>query len=142
MDIPDGATACFGGTLSFLRNAAASMFANNRTDLRVHGAQGQDCRVSESALATRSDDGVALTGAMAWTGAAQPKTGTPVTDACRGGGRCYFALEWAHVADGAPERLPVELTVGIEQAVTDEGPAPAESPAPFTAPRSRPNPCR
>ncbi|MEV3962381.1 hypothetical protein AB0M34_16020 [Nocardia sp. NPDC050193] len=70
----------------------------------------------------------------AWTGATEPDTGSPRTDRCRGGGRYYFALEWAHVADNAPAQLPVELLVGVEPAVVDPGPAPDLEAVEFAAP--------
>ncbi|MEV0299360.1 VWA domain-containing protein [Nocardia sp. NPDC050710] len=133
IDVPAGATAYFSGTAAFPRGDNA-LFANNRLDLRVYGADGQDCHTSESAMATRSSDGVALTVARVWKGAAQAKTGSPSEDKCRGGGRYYFGLEWAYVADGAPERVPLELIAGIEQSVADPGPAAATAQATFTAP--------
>lgn len=133
VDVPDDATAYFSATVSFPRGGDA-LFANNRLDLRVYGADGEDCRSSESELATRSTDGVALTVSSVWTGATEPDTGDPSTDRCRSGGRYYFALEWAHVAEHAPAQLPVELLVGVEPAIIDPGPAPDPEPVEFTAP--------
>jgi Ca-activated chloride channel family protein len=133
VDVPDNATAYFSATVSFPRGGDA-VFANNRLDLRVYGTDGEDCHVYENELATRSTDGVALTVGSAWTGAAEPDTGSPSTDRCRGGGRYYFALEWAHVADNAPAQLPVELLVGVEPAVADPGPAPDPEAVEFAAP--------
>lgn len=130
VDVPDGATAYFGATVSFPRGGSA-LFANNRLDLRVFGSDGEDCSVRESELATRSTDGVALTVGTAWNGAAEADPDEPQ---CTGGGRYYFALEWGHVADNAPVELPVELSVGIESAVTDPGPARESAPVTFTEP--------
>lgn len=135
VDVPDGANAYFSGTVSFPRgdrtNASTS---NNRLDLQVYGAEGQDCHSRESELATRSVDGVALTVSSAWRGAAEADSGSTGTDNCRGGGRYYFALEWAHVSDGAPGQLPIELNIGVEPAVTDPGPAADPRPVEFSAP--------
>ncbi|MEV0299361.1 VWA domain-containing protein [Nocardia sp. NPDC050710] len=133
VDVPEGATAYFSGTVSFPRGGDA-LFANNRLDLRIYGAEGHDCHIYENELATRSTDGVALTVAKVWTGAAQAKTGSASTDKCRGGGRYYFSLEWAHVADNAPTQLPLELNVGIESAVSDGGPAAQSTETAFTTP--------
>ncbi|WP_245669379.1 vWA domain-containing protein [Nocardia speluncae] len=135
VDVPDGANAYFSGTVSFPRgdrtNASTS---NNRLDLQVYGAEGQDCHSRESELATRSVDGVALTVSSAWRGAAEADSGNTGTDNCRGGGHYYFALEWAHVSDGAPGQLPIELNIGVEPAVTDPGPAADPQPVEFSAP--------
>ncbi|MEU4315047.1 VWA domain-containing protein [Nocardia sp. NPDC024068] len=134
VDVPDGATAYFSGTVSFPRGGADAATANNRLDLRVYGRDGQDCYVYENELATRSTDGVALTVASRFEGAAAAANGVAAHDKCIGGGRYYFTLEWAHVADGAPSGLPVELAVGIEPAVADPGPAPDPTPVTFTEP--------
>ncbi|WP_433490554.1 hypothetical protein [Nocardia grenadensis] len=132
MDVPEGATAYFTGTVSFPRKDD-SLSSVDRLDLQVYGADGQDCRTRESELATRTGDGVALTVGSIWKGAVEPDSGRAGTDACTGGGRYYFALEWAVVSDNAPAQLPVELSVGVEPAVTDSGPAAAPA-VEFTAP--------
>lgn len=134
VDVPDGATAYFSGTVSFPRGQGDASTSNNRLDLRVYGAEGQDCHSLESELATRSIDGVALTVSSAWRGAAEADSGSADTDNCRGGGRYYFALEWAHISDGAPGQLPIELNIGVEPAVTDPGPAADPQPVAFDAP--------
>ncbi|MGW0181739.1 vWA domain-containing protein [Nocardia sp. NPDC003345] len=134
VDIPDGATAYFSGTVSFPRGGDDAATANNRLDLRVYGRDGQDCYVYENELATRSTDGVALTVASRFEGAAGATNGVATHDACVGGGRYYFTLEWAHIADGAPNRLPAELAVGIEPAVAEPGPAAEPTPVTFTEP--------
>ncbi|MFD4355499.1 VWA domain-containing protein [Nocardia sp. NPDC058518] len=133
VDVPDGATAYFSGTVSFPRGEDA-VRSNNGLHLRVYGAEGKDCNVFEHENAVRSTDGVALTVSSQWTGATEPKDGTESTDKCKGGGRYYFALEWATVADNAPATLPVELNVAVEPGVADAGPAAEPEPAPFTAP--------
>ncbi|WP_280468233.1 vWA domain-containing protein [Nocardia cyriacigeorgica] len=132
VDVPEGATAYFSGTVSFPRGGEA-LFANNRLDLRVFGADGHDCHVYENELATRSADGVALTVGTVWEGATKPESDSPGTAECTGGGRYYFTLEWAHVADNAPAQLPIEISVGIEPAVTDPGAAADPTPVTFTA---------
>ncbi|MEU4315048.1 VWA domain-containing protein [Nocardia sp. NPDC024068] len=132
VDVPEGATAYFTGTVSFPLTDG-SLDSNERLDLRVYGADGQDCHFEEKELSTRSGDGVALTVGSVWKGAAESRTGSPATDGCRGGGRYYFALDWALASDSAPPRLPVELSVGVEPKVADPGPAPAP-PVEFTAP--------
>ncbi|MFE3443297.1 VWA domain-containing protein [Nocardia sp. NPDC059180] len=133
VDVPEGATAYFSGTVSFPRGGEA-VSANNRLDLRVFGTDGHDCHAYENELATRSADGVALTVGTVWDGATQPESDSPSTAKCTGGGRYYFTLEWAHVADNAPAQLPVEVSVGIEPAVTDPGEAAEPAPVTFTAP--------
>ncbi|WP_327150408.1 vWA domain-containing protein [Nocardia sp. NBC_01329] len=134
VDVPEGATAYFTGTVSFPRHDD-SVTSVDRLDLRVYGADGQDCHSEESQLATRTGDGVALTVGSVWNGAAKPSSGGADADACTGGGRYYFALEWGEASDKAPAQLPVELSVGVEQAVTDPGPTAAPA-VEFTAPGS------
>ncbi|MGW0181740.1 vWA domain-containing protein [Nocardia sp. NPDC003345] len=131
VDIPEGATAYFTGTISF-PHADNSLNSNDRLDLRVYGADGQDCHREEKELSTSSGDGVALTVGTIWEGATRTEAGG-ASEGCRSGGRYYFALDWALASDNAPARLPVELSVGVEPAVTDPGPAPAP-PVEFTAP--------
>lgn len=132
VDVPDGATAYFSGTVSFPRGGRNASTSNNRLDLRVYGADGQDCHSPQSALATRSSDGVALTVSSVWRGAAA--AGSAGTGGCRGGGRYYFALEWALISEGAPDQLPIELNIGVEPAATDPGPAAHPQPVEFSPP--------
>ncbi|MBF6171887.1 VWA domain-containing protein [Nocardia blacklockiae] len=132
VDVPDGATAYFSGTVSFPRGGD-STFANNSLAVRVYGAEGQDCHAYESEQATRSSDGVTLTVAKAWKGATEPKTGGG-QDNCKGGGRYYFSLEWARVADNAPETLSLEMNVGVEPKVSDSGAPAATAEAAFHDP--------
>ncbi|MFD4462368.1 VWA domain-containing protein [Nocardia sp. NPDC058480] len=135
VDVPEGATAYFSGTMSFPLGEEA-VRANNSMYLRVFGAEGKDCNVFEHESAVRSTDGVALTVGSKWTGATEPKDGTVRTDKCKGGGRYYFTVEWAGVADSAPPTLPLELNVAVEPGVTDAGPAAQPEPVSFTVPTS------
>ncbi|UAK31663.1 VWA domain-containing protein [Nocardia asteroides] len=132
VDVPAGATAYFSGTVSFprLRDVSATDDMNT-LQLRVYGANGQDCHVFESELTTKSSDGVALTIAKAFDGATKERGGS---DDCRGGGRYSFALTWDKVSAGVPERLPIELLVGIEPAAAAAGTAPTTTPTAFTEP--------
>lgn len=132
VDVPDGATAYFSSTVSFPRGEDSAA-ASNGMQLRVYGAEGKDCNVFEHESIVRSNDGVALTVNSQWTGATEKKDGAP-TDRCKGGGRYYFAVEWANVADSAPATLPLELNVAVEPGVTGAGPAAEPAPVPFTAP--------
>ncbi|WP_084760641.1 vWA domain-containing protein [Nocardia mangyaensis] len=129
VDIPEGATAYFAGTVSFPRGENNPR-SNNVLQQRVFGAEGRDCNAFEFEQATRSTDGVALTVAKEWKGATEASD----TDGCKGGGRYYFTLEWSSVADGAPESLPLELNVAIEPGVTDPGPAADPAPVAFVEP--------
>ncbi|MDQ0377411.1 vWA domain-containing protein [Amycolatopsis thermophila] len=123
VDVPQGATAYFSGTMSFPRLPDVDRLDDiNSLQLRVYGANGEDCHVFQSEQATMSSDGVALTIAKAWDGATEPKTGRSSSGNCRGAGRYYFALTWSRVSAEVPERLPVELLVGVEPEVTDGGP--------------------
>ncbi|MFC4374433.1 VWA domain-containing protein [Nocardia halotolerans] len=133
VDIAEGATAYFSGTVSFPRGEDA-VRATNSLHLRVYGAEGEDCNAFEHESAVRSTDGVALTVTSRWTGATEAKDGTARTDGCKGGGRYHFTVEWAGVADNAPATLPLELNVAVEPGITDAGPAAEHTPAPFTAP--------
>ncbi|MFD3706332.1 hypothetical protein ACFWUP_24595 [Nocardia sp. NPDC058658] len=134
VDVPEGATAYFSGTVSFPLTEDDPERANNSLYLRVFGAEGTDCHAFENENAVRSNDGVALTVSSTWTGATVPKDGTARTDKCKGGGRYYFTVEWAGVADSAPATVPLELNVTVEPGVTDAGPAAEPAPVPFTAP--------
>ncbi|MGH8883509.1 MAG: vWA domain-containing protein, partial [Stackebrandtia sp.] len=106
----------------------------------VFGTDGQDCHVFESDASTGSSDGVALTVGAAWAGAAAADTGSFSTDKCTGGGRYYFTVEWATVADDAPANLPMEISVGLEPGVADPGPAAEPSPVTYTEPSGPPVP--
>lgn len=135
VDVPAGATAYFSGTVSFPRLPDISSTEDlNTLQLRVYGEDGQDCHVFESELSTASSDGAALTVAKAWDGATKEHTGSASSDKCRGGGRYFFALTWDKVSTGVPERLPIELLVGIEPAATDPGPAATPPPTAFAEP--------
>nr|WP_051161134.1 VWA domain-containing protein [Nocardia transvalensis] len=135
VDVPDGATAYFSGTMSFPRKSGISVTDDlNTLTLRVYGTDGRDCNVFEHEMVTKSSDGVALTVAKAWDGATKKKDGKTAADSCKGGGPYYFALEWDHVSTGVPERLPIELLVGLEPAVTDPGPAAVLPVTAFTPP--------
>lgn len=132
VDIPDGATAYFSGTISFPRVPdVPSVEDMNVLSLRVYGRDGRDCNEYEFEQVTNSSDGAALTVATQFDGAT--KNGSSA-DTCRGGGRYYFAPSWDRVSRGVPERLPIELLVGIEPAATDPGPAAAAAPTVFTEP--------
>ena len=63
VDVPAGATAYFSGTLSFPRLRDISSTDDlNSLQMRVYGADGEDCNVFEFESSTKSSDGVALTG--------------------------------------------------------------------------------
>lgn len=136
VDIPDGATAYFSGTVSFPRIPdIESSKDNNVLELRVYGADGRDCNEFEFEQATKSSDGVALTVAQAFEGASERRDGKNVdADRCKGGGRYYFAPTWDKVSQGVPERLPLELLVGIEPAATHPGPVAVAPLTAFTRP--------
>ncbi|WP_157124020.1 VWA domain-containing protein [Nocardia pseudovaccinii] len=135
VDVPAGATAYFSGTLSFPRLRDISPTDDlNTLQMRVYGADGEDCNVFESELSTKSSDGAALTVAKAFDGATKERKGNSGSDKCKGGGRYYFQLTWEKVSAGAPERLPIELIVGIEPAVSDTGPVAVAPPTSFVEP--------
>lgn len=136
VDVPAGATAYFTGIVSFPRAANVSITDDMAAmDLRVYGRDGTDCGVRERELETHTSDGVALTVSHTFEGAAATESGP-----CKGAGRYYFELAWDLAPQGAPERLPVELLVGIEPGVTDPGPAAVEAPVAFTDPAGAPEP--
>ncbi|WP_433604978.1 vWA domain-containing protein [Prescottella agglutinans] len=132
VDIPDGATAYFSGTISFPRVPdVPSVEDMNVLSLRVYGRDGRDCNKYTFEQVTNSSDGAALTVATAFDGAT--KNGSSA-DTCKGGGRYYFAPSWDRVSRGVPERLPIELLIGIEPTATDPGPAAAAAPTVFAEP--------
>lgn len=134
VDVPAGATAYFSGTVSFPRLPGVQVTEDiNVLRLRVYGTDGRDCNVFESQLTTSSSDGEALTVAKTWDGATKEHTGKS-DDTCKGGGRYYFTMTWEKVSAGVPERLPIELLVGIEPAVIDGGPITVSPPTDFTEP--------
>ncbi|WP_280498721.1 vWA domain-containing protein [Nocardia cyriacigeorgica] len=130
VDVPEGATAYFTGTVSFPRRDG-DWSSVNRLDLKVFGADGSDCGVTEKELTGSADDGVALTVSTVWEGAADTGSGNA---ACSGGGRYYFTLEWGAVSEGAPAQLPLEISIGVESAVSDPGAPAVSEPVEFTAP--------
>jgi Ca-activated chloride channel family protein len=130
VDIPEGATAYFTATVSFPRLSGVNILDDfNTLQLRTYGEAGEDCHEFETGQASDSSSGEALTVATTWTGATEPKKGSGSGDRCRGGGRYTFALTWDRVSAGVPERLPVELLLGVEPPVADAGPV-AVLPAP------------
>jgi Ca-activated chloride channel homolog len=141
VDVPEGATTYFSATVSFPRLSGVSITEDfNTLQLRTYGEAGEDCHEFETEQASDSSSGEALTVATTWTGATEPKKGSGSGDRCRGAGRYTFELTWDTVSSGVPERLPVELLVGVEPAVADAGPV-AVLPAPaFVEPQgpSRP----
>jgi len=124
VDVPDGATAYFSGTISFPRLPDISSTEDmNVLNLRVYGRDGRDCNEFVFEQVTSSSDGAALTVAETFDGATEKRADDGSgADKCRGGGRYYFAPTWATVSHGVPERLPIELLIGIEPAATDPGP--------------------
>ncbi|MFD4291970.1 VWA domain-containing protein [Rhodococcus sp. NPDC058532] len=138
VDVPDGATAYFSATVSFPaapQRRVQSNRDNNVLQLRVYGRDGQDCNEFEFEQVTDTSGGAALTVAAAFDGASEKPTGDNAgADRCRGGGRYYVATTWSTVSDGVPDRIPVELLVGIEPAATDPGPAGATTPTAFVEP--------
>ncbi|MFC8386300.1 VWA domain-containing protein [Nocardia sp. NPDC057272] len=134
VDVPAGATAHFTGIVSFPRAKGVSTTEDmNALELRVFGRDGADCGIRERELETRASDGVALTVAKTFEGAAEEPTSADSAK-CKGGGRYYFELNWDLVAKGSPARLPMEILVGIEPGVTDPGPAAVSTPVTFTDP--------
>lgn len=127
VDVPTGATAYVSGTVSFPHLTGIDGTEDIDTmSIRVYGRDGQDCYQFETEEATSASDGVSLTIAKTWDGAAKDPTEYQkgsATEKCRGGGRYWFAIAWDTVSDGLPSRLPLELLVGIEPKVTDPGPA-------------------
>ncbi|MFI5714496.1 VWA domain-containing protein [Nocardia sp. NPDC051750] len=137
VDVPEGATAYFSGTVSFPR-VYGTEHSNNQLDTRVYGAGGKDCNAYEFDASTGSSDGVALTVGSVWAGAAEPETGS--ADECKGGGRYYFTLKWATAAADAPAQLPLEVSVGLEPGVDDPGPPAEPTRVTFTEPTGAPAP--
>jgi Ca-activated chloride channel family protein len=139
VDVPEGATAYFSATVSFPRLSGVNILDDfNSLQLRTYGEQGQDCNEFKAEQASDSSSGEALTIATTWTGATEPKKGSGSGDACRGGGRYTFALTWERVSAGVPERLPVELLVGVEPAVEDAGPVAVLPPPTFVEQQGEP----
>ena len=141
VDVPAGATAYFSAAVSFPRVRDVNVLDDlNTLQLRTYGDGGEDCHVFQAEQTTRSSDGAALTVATTWDGATKEDTGSASGDRCKGGGRYYFALEWDRVSAGVPARLPVELLVGVEPAVTDSGPVAVLPAAEFVEPAGAPRP--
>ncbi|MFC9966676.1 VWA domain-containing protein [Nocardia ignorata] len=129
VDVPEGATAHFTGIVSFPRAKDVSTTEDmNALELRVRNREGTDCGKRERELETRSSDGVALTVATTFDGAAGS------SGACSGGGRYYFEVNWDLASTGAPAHLPMEILIGIEPGVTDPGPAATPTPVTFIDP--------
>ncbi|MFI6871117.1 VWA domain-containing protein [Nocardia sp. NPDC050406] len=134
VDVPAGATAYFSGIVSFPRVSGVSITNDiNVLETKVYGRDGADCHSREREQETRSSDGVALTITESWDGATKQSSGA-ADEKCVGGGRYYFSVNWDTVSDGAPERLPLEVLVGIEPATTDSGPAPVLTETAFVDP--------
>ncbi|MFC9998807.1 VWA domain-containing protein [Nocardia sp. NPDC127526] len=118
VDVPAGATVYFTAALSFPRRNDVGILEDlNRLELRAYGANGEDCNKYESEFVTRSSDGEALTATLTFAEAGE-NSGPP---GCFGAGRYYFTAQWAQASDGALERMPMELLVGIEPALAGSG---------------------
>ncbi|ANY10284.1 hypothetical protein AFB00_29835 (plasmid) [Pseudonocardia sp. HH130630-07] len=128
VDVPAGATVYLSATVAYPRVPGVNVLDDfNSLTLRTHGRAGEDCHGFETEQQNRSSDGVPLTVATTWTGAAETGDG-----GCTGAGRYTFALQWDGVSAGVPARLPVELSIGVEPGVSDPGPPevlPAAGPA-------------
>jgi Ca-activated chloride channel family protein len=133
VDVPQGATTYVSATIAYppLRDVPVTD-DNNALHLDVHGIDGSDCLKSEVSQSLSSSDGEALTVASTWEGATEQRNGSG-GDRCQGGGRYYFAVEWHTVSFGVPERMPIELLVGIEPAAVDTGPVAVLPPAELIA---------
>jgi Ca-activated chloride channel homolog len=133
VDVPQGATTYFSATVAYppLRDIPVTDDIN-ALKLDIHGIDGSDCLNSEVEQSLSSSDGEALTVASTWDGATEERNGSG-DDSCQGGGRYYFAVEWRTVSLGVPERMPIELLVGVEPAATDTGPVAVLPPAQLTA---------
>lgn len=141
VDVPEGATAYFSATVSYPRLSGVNILDDfNSLQLRTYGEQGADCHEFKAEQASDSSSGEALTIGTTWTGATEPKKGSGSNDRCRGGGRYTFALTWDRVSAGVPERLPVELLVGVEPAVEDAGPVAVLPPPTFVEPQGTAQP--
>jgi Ca-activated chloride channel homolog len=141
VDVPEGATAYFSATVSFPRIAGVDILDDfNSLQLRTYGELGEDCNQFDVEQASDSSSGEALTVATTWTGAAEEETGSASGDRCKGGGRYTFALTWDRVSAGVPERLPVELLVGIEPPVVDAGPVAVLPPPTLAESQTPPRP--
>lgn len=136
VDVPARATAYVTGILPFPRVAGVSILDDlNSIQRRIYGRDGQDCLEVDTALATGASDGEALTSVAAWEGATREPAGAGrAEDKCRGGGRYYFAFTWKKTSEKLPQRLPFEVLVGIEQAVSDLGPARVGTPTVMVEP--------
>ncbi|RDI55749.1 vWA domain-containing protein [Nocardia mexicana] len=135
VDVPEGATAYFSGIMSYPRLAGIDVLDDtNLLQMHVYGRDGEDCNKSETEHVTNSSDGATLTISTAFDGATKKPGNSASGNKCKGGGRYYFALDWKSVSTGVPERLPLELLVGIEPAVTDPGPKAVLPATTFTEP--------
>ncbi len=136
VDVPQGATTYFSATIAYppLRGVPGTEDTNSLL-LDVHGTDGSDCLKSESELSFSSSDGEALTVASTWEGGTWERNGSG-DDNCQGDGRYYFAVTWNKnmVSLGVPERMPIEILVGIEPAATDTGPVAVLPPAELIVP--------
>lgn len=136
LNVPQGAMAYFSATVAFPHvRQKQSGNDNSVLYLRVYGEDGKDCNVFEFEQVVNTSDGVALTVTKAWDGATKTDSGSDsAANACRGGGRYYFAPEWHGVADNMPQQMPMELLFGIEPAAGDPGPPASTTKTVFTPP--------
>ncbi|MGX1810742.1 vWA domain-containing protein [Nocardia sp. NPDC055321] len=119
VDAPEGGTLYFTGLMSFPRLPDINVLDDfNTVQIRIFDANGKDCNVFETDQASRSSDGVTLSVSTTFRGA-------DGSGSCRGAGRYYFEVTWDRTSNGLPQRLPLELLIGVEQPVRDRGPAPS-----------------
>ncbi|MEV6073022.1 VWA domain-containing protein [Nocardia sp. NPDC052001] len=131
VDVPADGTAYFSGVVSFPRLPDISVADDfNTMNIRVFDRDGKDCNVFEYDQASHSSDGVTLAVSLTFRGAVEGAPG----GTCHGAGRYYFQLDWDKVSNGLPQRLPLELMIGVEPGVTDRGPAASEVTTTFADP--------
>ncbi|MFB9903462.1 vWA domain-containing protein [Allokutzneria oryzae] len=111
VDVPKDATAYFSATMSYPRGTTADRQDINGLRLRVFDDEGTDCHKTESEMATMSKDGETVSASITWEGAKKSR------GVCTGAGRYVFEVEWGPASTDQPERLPLELLVGVEPGV-------------------------
>ncbi|MFB8003989.1 VWA domain-containing protein [Nocardia sp. NPDC056000] len=132
VDVPADGTAYFSGVVSFPRLPDINVADDfNTMNIRVFDRDGKDCNVFEYGQASHSSDGVTLAVSLTFRGAVQGAAGSGT---CHGAGRYYFQLDWDKVSNGLPQRVPLEMMIGVEPGVTDRGPAASEIATAFTDP--------
>ncbi|MFC9972679.1 VWA domain-containing protein [Spirillospora sp. NPDC127200] len=129
VEVPQGNTVYVAATAAFPRGGERQIAGLN---VAVHGPGNVNCHYFENQVTSGGREGESVSAVLAWD-----TTKPSAPDACKAPGRYTFAVYFTGAQDtgpDSPDRVPLELQIGLEPPVTgDKGPAPASAPVSLAA---------